>query len=176
MLYTYVVEKYQFTTMTRAGAGTEDPFRFWKIDVASLSRNFVALADRVRASGARFILVTQPIRFPRYYRGADTFDFDQVDRLLDSLRRDPMYVYDTLEISSLNQRLAVAREVQLAREHGTPVIDILPEIEELGDAKRQEVFVDMGHRSWLGNQIVGELIGTKLRALIRPDLGDATTN
>ena len=113
MLYTYLVEKYFFTTVEKSP--------LWKIDVDRLSSNFAALAESVSASNARFILVTQPIRLPRYHRGVDTFDFDQVDRLLDSLQHDPMYVYDTYEISSLNQRLAVAREVQLAKELGIPM-------------------------------------------------------
>ena len=34
----------------------------------------------------------------------------------------------------------------------------------------------MGHRSWLGNQLVGDLIGTKLRSIVWPNPGNVTTS
>lgn len=158
MLYTYLVEKIHFSTT--------EAVRFWKIDLDRLSKNFVAFAEAIAASSATLVFVTQPIQLDRYHRDVDTFDFEQMNRLLDALKGDPDYVYDTLEISALNQRLAVAFQTRLAQQYGIPVIDILPDIEALGPERRRELFVDLGHRSWIGNQIVGEMIARKLRPLV----------
>ena len=161
MLYTYLVEKYYFSIL--------NDVQFWKIDLDRLSKNFLSLVRSVKASGASFVLVTQDTRFPRYHRGIDTFDFDQVSRLLDSLERDQGYVYDAYEISALNQRLVVARQVQLASTAGIPVVDVLSEMEAVGQRRRDEMYYDLAHHTWLGNQFIGELIGTKLGAMMSPD-------
>ncbi len=158
MLYTYVAEKRQFMNVKAV--------RFWKIDVDRLAENFARLLEDVRASNGRFMLVTQPINFPRYHRGVDTFDFNAVNRLIESLQSDPAYLYDTFEISALNQRLAVARQIELARKHQVFVVDILDEVEEFGDAGRKQIFTDLGHRTQRGNQVIGKLIGAKVHSLV----------
>ena len=161
LLYTYLLEEYYFSTL--------DDVRFWQIDLDRLSNNFLSLARNVQVSGATFVFVTQPTRFPRHHRGIDTFDFDQVSQFLDSLQRDRTYVYDTYEISALNQRLAVARQLQLARSAAIPVVNVLSEVEAVGQERREEMFYDLAHRTWRGNQFIGELIGTKLRVMMAPD-------
>jgi hypothetical protein len=78
--------------------------------------------------------VTQVIRLPRASKGVDTFDYEAVDRLIDRLRDDSAYVYDTVEISALNQRRTVADTIGLCRELDVPVIDILGDVEAEGEA------------------------------------------
>lgn len=116
-----------------------------------------------------FVFVTQPTRFPRYHRGIDTFDFDQVSQLLDALQADRRCVYDACEISALNQRLAVARQLQLAHHAAIPVVDIVLDVEAVGQAQREPMFDDLAHRTWMGNQFIGELIGTRLGLMMAPD-------
>ncbi len=157
MLYTYLVEKYAFTT-------TKD-VKFWKIDVDRLRGNLERLSRVIRNSGAHMVFVTQAIRLPRYWKGVDTFDPDAVDALLDRLRADKTYAYDTEEISSLNQRLAVFRSIELCRRVSVPVISILDEIEALGVDGRKPMFVDLGHLTWQGDKLVGTLVAQKLAAL-----------
>ena len=154
LLYTYLVEKYAFLKTSSD--------RFWKIDVNVLRRNFVELAREVQSRGGRFVFVTQVVRFSRTWKNVDTFDHDAVDRLLDRLRADRQYVYDVNEISALNQRLAVFYTIDLCREHNIPVINILEPIEALGESGRAELFMDLGHLTVKGDQIVGELIGKRL--------------
>src|SRR5207249_2491177 len=135
MLYTYLVERFGFRTV----AGT----RFWKIDTKQL-RQVVELAQDVRDSGARFVFVTQAVRFPRWWKDVDTFNYDQVDSLLERLRADSHYAYNVTEISALNQRLAVSSTLDLCRRYQIQAIDILDKIEALGDAGRAELFSDLG--------------------------------
>jgi hypothetical protein len=156
-LYTYLVEKYAFMT-------TKD-VKFWKIDVGTLQKNLDRLSVVIRHSGARMVFVTQAIRFPRHWKGVDTFDPNAVDALLDRLRNDRSYAYDTEEISCLNQRLAVFRSIEALRKKDVPVINILDEIEALGQDGRKPIFVDMGHLTWQGDELVGRLVGQKLAAL-----------
>ncbi len=155
MLYTYAVEKFAFLTTSND--------HFWKIDLNRLRRSFVPLAGTVQNGGARFVFVTQVIRFPRLWKGIDTFDYQAVDALLERLRTDRQYAYDVTEISALNQRLAVLYTLSLCREHGIPVINILDQVEAQGDAGRAEMFIDLGHLSVKGDRIVGELIGARLK-------------
>jgi hypothetical protein len=157
LLYTYLVEKYAFTT-------TRD-VKFWKIDVDRLDKNLERLARVIRNSGARMVFITQAIRLPRHWKGVDTFDPGAVDALLDRLRSDKTYTYDTEEISSLNQRLAVFRSIELCRRVNVPVISILDEMEALGVDGRKPMFVDLGHLTWQGDHMVGTLVGEKLQAL-----------
>jgi hypothetical protein len=154
MLYTYLVEKFAFLTAAND--------HFWKIDVNELRRHFTALASDVRGRGARFVFVTQVVRFPRTWKGVDTFDYRAVAALLDRLKADRQYAYDVQEISALNQRLAVLYTLKLCRENDIPVINILDAIEARGDAGRAEMFADLGHLTVKGDKIVGELIGTQL--------------
>jgi hypothetical protein len=139
--------------------------KFWKIDVANLQRNLDRLSGVIRHSGARMVFITQAVRFPRHWKGVDTFDPDAVDALLDRLRADKTYAYDLEEISCLNQRLAVFRSVEVCRKKDVPVITILDEIEALGEAGRKPIFVDMGHLTWQGDEFVGTLVARKLTAL-----------
>lgn len=158
MLYTYVVEKFAFLT-------TSDD-HFWKIDLERLDRrldhNFVLLASAVQNHGGRFVFVTQVIRFPRLWKGIDTFNYEVVEALLDRLRTDRQYAYDVTEISALNQRLAVLYTLELCRERGIPAINILEQVEARGDAGRAEMFIDLGHLSVKGDRIVGELVAAGL--------------
>lgn len=157
LLYTYLVEKYSFVT-------TKD-VKFWKIDVQRLQGNLERLARVVRKSGTRFVFITQAIRLPRHWKGVDTFDPNAVDALLDRLRTDKSYAYDTEEISALNQRLAVFRSIELFHRVNVPVINILDEVEVLGEDGRKPIFVDLGHLTWQGDHLVGRLVGEKLAAL-----------
>jgi hypothetical protein len=156
-LYTYLVEKYSFAT-------TKD-VKFWKIDVQRLQGNLERLQRVVRKSGSQFVFVTQAIRLPRHWKGVDTFDPNAVDALLDRLRTDKTYAYDTEEISALNQRLAVFRSIELFRRLNVPVINILDEVEALGVEGRKPIFVDLGHLTWEGDHLVGKLVGEKCAAL-----------
>lgn len=160
MLYTYAVEKFAFLTTSND--------RFWKIDVGKLRRTFVNLSRDIRNPrdnmhpGVPFVFVTQAIRFPRMWKGVDTFDLKAVDGLIDRLRADRTYQYDVTEISALNQRLAVLHSIRLCRDEGIPVIDILEAIEARGDEGRAELFMDLGHKTVKGNRVIGELIAQAL--------------
>jgi len=157
LLYTYLVEKYSFMT--------NKDVKLWTIDVKQLHANLDRLVRVVRHSGAQFVFVTQVVRIPRQWKGADTFDGDAVEALLNRLRTDTSYVYDTEEISALNQRLAVDRSVELMRRLNVPVINIRDEIEALGPDGRKPMFIDLGHLTWEGDHLVGRLVGEKLKAL-----------
>lgn len=169
--YTYLVEKYAFMRTPAVPTGKGDRavglgqmgVRFWKIDVSRLQRNLETLARTVTGSGARFVFVTQVIKFPRHWKGVDTSDANAVDALLERLQRDPAYAYDTYEISALNQRLAVARSMEVCRALHVPVIDILDDVEALGESGREQLFIDLGHLTWQGDEMVGRLIGEKLK-------------
>lgn len=154
LLYTYLVEKYAF--LATAGA------KFWKIEVGTLRTSFNELAREVRRGGTRFVFITQVIRFPRMWKGVDTFDFQAVNTLLDRLKADPRYVYDVTEISALNQRLAVLYTLGLCQEHGVPAINIIEPVEALGEAGRAELFMDLGHLTVKGDRVVGGLVAARL--------------
>ena len=154
LLYTYAVEKYEFSSNRRA--------RFWKIDVNVLKDHFTQLARDVRRRGARFVFVTQVLQFPRMWKGVDTFEYRAVDALLDRLKADPQYVYDAREISALNQRLAVIYTLDLCHEHDIRIVNILEPVEALGDAGRAEMFMDLGHLTVKGDRIVSELLAARL--------------
>lgn len=154
LLYTYLIEKFTFLTASRD--------HFWKIDVGELRTNFTRLVQDVRNSGSRFTLVTQVIRFPRTWKGVDTFDYRAVDALLDRLRADNQYVYNAEEISALNQRLAIDYEIDLCRALNIPVINILDAVDAIGHDRRAELFTDLGHRTVKGNAVVGALIARRL--------------
>lgn len=156
MLYTYLVERFGFRLISGE--------RFWKIDVTQL-RNFTELARKVRASGSRFVFVTQIVRFPRMWNGIDTFDYHAVDALLDRLRTDHHYVYSVNEISALNQRLAVFYTIELCLQNDIPFINILEPIEALGEAGRADLFMDLGHLTVRGDRTVGQLIAERLNLL-----------
>jgi len=153
-LYTYLVEKYAFLATAHT--------KFWKIDVSTLRTSFSDLAREVRRGGTRFVFVTQVIQFPRTWRGVDTFDVQAVNTLLDRLKADPRYVYDVMEISALNQRLAVLSTLGLCREQGVPAINIIEPMEALGTAGRAELFMDLGHLTVKGDRVVGGLIAARL--------------
>lgn len=155
MLYTYLVERFGL----RLAGGA----RFWKVDLRQL-HHFVELAQSVRASGARFVFATQIVRFPRMWKGVDTFDYHAVDALLDRLRSDRSYTYSVNEISGLNQRLALFYTIALCRQQNIPVVNILDPVEALGDQKRAELFTDLGHLTVKGDRLVGQLIAKGLTA------------
>ena len=96
------------------------------------------------------------------WKGIDTYDYQAVDGLLDRLKADRHYVYDVTEISALNQRLAVAYTVDLCRQFHVPVVNILDDVDALGDGGRAEMFMDLGHLTVKGDKVVGELIAKRL--------------
>ena len=157
MLYTYMVEKFAFLSTSND--------HFWKLDVTdvrNLRISLTSLAGDVRSRGIRFVFVTQVIQFPRMWKGVDTFDYHAVDALLDRLKADRHYVYDAREISALNQRLALFYSLELCRQNDIPVINILDPIEALGEDGCTALFVDLGHLSVKGDQMVGELVAARL--------------
>ena len=154
MLYTYLIEKHAFLTTSRG--------RFWKIDVDALRRNLTDLAREIRSRGGSFVFVTQAVKFPRMWKGVDTFDYRAVDALLDRLKADLAYEYDVVEISALNQRLTVADTLRLCSESRIPVVNILDPIEALGEGGRAELFMDLGHLTVKGDKVVGELVANRL--------------
>jgi len=157
LLYTYLVEKYSFMT--------NKDVKLWTIDIKQLQANLDRLVRVVRHSGAQFVFVTQVVRIPREWKGVDTFDGDAVEALLNRMRIDKSYVYDTEEISALNQRLAVDRSLELMQRLHVPVINIRDDIEALGLDGRKPLFIDLGHLTWQGDHLVGRLVGEKLKAL-----------
>ncbi|MGE0039754.1 MAG: SGNH/GDSL hydrolase family protein [Vicinamibacterales bacterium] len=157
MLYTYLVEKYAFSTVTAQ--------RFWVIDRERQVRNLETLADEVARAGASFVYVTQVSSLPRYHRGIDTFDAGAVARLLATLRDDPSYEYDALEITALNQRLAVLDGMALFRAGRAPVIDLLDAVEALG-AGRTGLFSDLAHTSPEGDEFLGRAIAGQLGPML----------
>ena len=56
--------------------------------------------------------------------------------------------------------------INLCAKYNIPYINILNEIEKLGDSKRDELFLDHIHPNSKGDKIIGELIGVKLNALV----------
>ena len=105
------------------------------------------------------MFVTQVLRFPRMWKGLDTFgDYHAIEAFIDRLKADPHYTYDAEEVSALNQRRAVGYTIELCRELGVPVIDIRQPIEDAGEAERKAMFEDVPHRTVKGDRIVGELI------------------
>jgi len=166
LLYTYVLEKYEFAASAKAEAAIWRRARFWKIDTGALREHFSAFAHRVTDDGATLVFVTQVIDWPRMWKGIDTFDYAAVDRLLDRLRADDHYAYDVQEISALNQRLAVAYTIALCDQLHVRVVDIRGDVESLGDRGRREMFLDLGHRTVKGNAVVGTLIADTLAAIV----------
>jgi hypothetical protein len=162
MLYTYLVEKYEFAAAGHLESTVWRKARFWKIEVANLRAHFTSLTHHVRRDGARFVFVTQVVNWPRMWKGIDTFDYRAADGLLDRLKADNQYTYDVKEISALNQRLAVAYTITLCRELNVPIINILEPVEALGEVGREELFLDLGHRTVKGDKIVGKLIAKRL--------------
>jgi hypothetical protein len=154
MLYTYLVERFGL----RMAAARS---RFWKVDLKQL-RHFVELSRAVRGSGAQFVFATQIVRFPRMWKGVDTFDYRAVDALLDRLKSDRRYSYDVTEISGLNQRLALRYTMELCRQQTIPIVDILEPVEALGESARNELFTDLGHLTIKGDRLVGQLIAKSL--------------
>jgi len=154
MLYTYLVERFGL----RMAAARS---RFWKVDLKQL-RHFLELSRAVRASGAQFVFATQIVRFPRMWKGVDTFDYRAVDALLDRLKSDRSYSYDVTEISGLNQRLALRYTMELCRQQTIPIVDILEPVEALGESARNELFTDLGHLTIKGDRLVGQLIAKSL--------------
>lgn len=151
MLYTYIVEKRMFMA-----AGEN---KFWKVDLAPVTRNLPALVDDVRRGGARFVLATQVVRMPRTWKSVDTFDEHAVGALIDRLKADRGYTYDLGEISMLNQRLALAHERELCRRLGVPVVDAVSPVAALDASARDELFMDLVHLTIKGDRTVGQLIG-----------------
>jgi hypothetical protein len=158
MLYTYLVERFGL----RLAAARN---RFWKVDLKQL-RHFVDLSRAVRATGARFVFATQIVRFPRVWKGVDTFDYRAVDALLDRLKADRSYAYDVTEISGLNQRLALRYTMELCRQQNIPIADILDPVEALGEPVRNELFTDLGHLTIKGDRLVGQLIAKSIGELV----------
>jgi hypothetical protein len=116
----------------------------------------------VRASGAQFVFATQIVRFPRMWKGVDTFDYRAVDALLDRLKADRSYSYDVTEISGLNQRLTLRYTMELCRQGNIPIVDILEPVEALGESARNELFTDLGHLTIKGDRLVGQLIAKSI--------------
>jgi len=158
MLYTYLVERFGL----RIAAARN---RFWKVDLKQL-RHFVELSRAVRASGAQFVFATQIVRFPRMWKGVDTFDYRAVAALLDRLKADRSYAYDVTEISGLNQRLALRYTMELCRQQNIPIADILDPVEALGEPARNELFTDLGHLTIKGDRLVGQLIAKSIGELV----------
>ncbi len=159
MFYTYLVEKYYFARIKQN--------TFWIIDLSELKNNLLELNKEVLKSGARFIFITQAINVPRYYKGVDTFNYKDILSRIDSLKNDPNYSYDAFEISALNQRLAVFYTIEFCEKYSILYINILNEVEILGSIERNEMFTDMGHKTFKGNSILGKLIGHKLNNLLK---------
>ncbi len=159
MLYTYLCEKVNFIMGEKKKA-------FWVIDLPNLKNNLLGLNAECVKSGSKFIFITQAMNFPRFFRGVDTFNYEKVLNLLNFLKDDREYKYDNEEIRMLNQRLAVFYSIELCEKHDIPYINILNEIEGLGDAKRDEMFVDFIHQNANGDIVLGELIGRKLNDLL----------
>ena len=157
MLYTYLVERFGLRLVAARN-------RFWKVDLNQL-RHFVELSRAVRASGAQFVFATQIVRFPRMWKGVDTFDYRAVAALLDRLKADRSYAYDVTEISGLNQRLALRYTMELCRQQNIPVADILDPVEALGEPARNELFTDLGHLTIKGDRLVGQLIAKSIGEL-----------
>lgn len=154
MLYTYLVEKVALRATARQ--------RFWQIDLDRLRSSFSQLVEKVRNRRARFVFVTQVIRFPRRWKGVDTFDRHAVETLLAQMRADPGYEYDMKEVSALNQRLTVSYTIELCRQLRVPVVNILEPVEAVGEGGRDELFVDLGHLTVAGDRLVGGLIAKGL--------------
>ncbi len=157
-LVTYLVEKYMFVTTTAV--------KFWKVDVEPVRNTLTHLSDAMADAGGRFVFVTEVSRFPRYYRQIDTFDYRQVEGLLDSLERDPAYVYDAAEISALNQRLVVAYSLEVCRQHDIPAINLLDMIEQLGEQELDAYFTDLVHSTWKLDKLIGEEIAARLTKIL----------
>jgi hypothetical protein len=158
MLYTYLVERFGL----RMAAARN---RFWKVNLNQL-RHFVELSRAVRASGAKFVFATQIVRFPRMWKGVDTFDYRAVAALLDRLKADRSYAYDVTEISGLNQRMALRYTMELCRQQNIPIADILDPVEALGEPARNELFTDLGHLTVKGDRMVGQLIAKSIGELV----------
>jgi hypothetical protein len=158
MLYTYLVERFGL----RLAAARN---RFWKVDLNQL-RHFVELSRAVLARGAQFPFATQIVRFPRMWKGVDTFDYRAVAALLDRLKADRSYAYDVTEISGLNQRLALRYTMELCRQQNIPIADILDPVEALGEPARNELFTDLGHLTIKGDRLVGQLIAKSIGELV----------
>ena len=120
----------------------------------------------MRAGGARFVFATQIVRFPRMWKGIDTFDYRAVDALLDRLKRDRGYSYNVTEISALNQRLALGYTKELCREQNIPIADILEPVEAMGESGRDELFTDLGHLTVKGDRLVGQLIAKSVSEMV----------
>lgn len=154
MLYTYAVEKAAFMRAAKD--------RFWRTDTTKVRKGFTQVKAAIKPN-ATLVFVTQVIKFPRMWKGVDTFDYGAVSALLDRLRADRSYAYDVTEISALNQRMTLGYELEMCREFDIPVINILDQIEALGDAGRAEMFTDLGHLTPKGDRIVGALVAEGLK-------------
>ncbi len=163
MLYTYAVEKAAFLRAARD--------RFWRTDLVQVRKGFRQLQEAITPS-ARIVFVTQVIRFPRMWKGVDTFDRGAVSELLDRLHADRAYAYDVTEISALNQRMTLDYELEMCREFNIPVINILGEVEALGDAVRAELFLDLGHLTPKGDRLVGDLVAKGVRPHLETVVSD----
>lgn len=159
MLYTYLCEKVSFLK-------GENKKAFWVIDLAGLKDNLLGLNVECVKSGSKFIFITQAMNLQRFFKGVDTFKYEKVLNLLNSLKDDTEYKYDNEEIRMLNQRLAVFYSIELCEKHNIPYINILNEIESLGDAGRNEMFLDFIHQTHVGDSVLGELIGRSLNKFL----------
>ena len=169
MLYTYLREKINFLL-------AKNRKDFWIINLPELRNNFLGLNAECLKSGSKFIFITQAMNFPRFYKGADTFNYKEVLNLLSSLRYDAAYKYDNEEIRMLNQRLAVFYSIELCEKYNIPYISLLNEVEKLGDIKRGEMFSDFIHQTYIGDSVLGELIGKKINNLLMQSEGKEGTS
>lgn len=160
MLYTYLVEKYHFVIMKNKR------LRFWMIDLPKLKNNLLALNQEVLHCKGKFIFITQPIRMPRFYSEVDTFNYRDIIKRLNSLRKDRNYNYNCEEIGALNQRLGVFYSLEICRQYNIPYINILDQFESLSNHERDIMFIDYGHKSAQGNSLAGKLIADNLRVLL----------
>ncbi len=159
MLYTYLCEKMLFSA-------SKNKKYFWVIDLTKLKRNFLDLNSECLKSNSKFILITQAINAPRFYEGVDTFNYEKVLNFLNSLKDGAQFKYDNEEIMILNQRLAALYLIELCENYNIPYINILNDIENLGEVKRKSMFLDFIHQTPSGDSILGELIGRKLNNLL----------
>jgi hypothetical protein len=106
------------------------------------------------------------------WKGVDTFDYRAVSGLLDRLKADRSYSYDVMEISGLNQRLALRYTMELCRQQRIPIADILDPVEALGEPARNELFTDLGHLTIKGDRLVGQLIAKSIGELANWRIGE----
>ena len=119
MLYTYLVEKYSFTT-------TKD-VKLWKIDVKQMQDNLDRLTRVVRKSGAQFVFITQVTRTPRTWKASIRSTPTRSKRC--SVGWNPIFVRVRHRGDQRAESAACGdRSVELFRRLNVPIINILDEV------------------------------------------------